>query len=465
MIMVMIISFSGRKGSGKTLLAQELVRRGFKKLSFADRLKEIISELFNFNLSDLSDPLKKEEKFLTSIKWTPECLEKLATMIGVSSLKFEPREFWSIRDILQFIGTDIIRNINENFHVQELEKKLSCNDNDNYVFDDVRFKNELELLRKYNAVPFFIIRPYYREYSNHQSEIDLQRFDFKHIILNDGSAHKLLRKTNMMLDSLLADSNKWQQDKDKWQQLLIKNDYDTQKCAEGLGCSRDKIVWWTTKLSINIDKNNYAYEHDCFSRIEKDSSYWAGLLSADGCIKFEPNKLIELVSKDEGLILGFQKFLKTNKPYSKRQSENDSLINYYTLTISDPYIFEDLKLWNLEAKKSTRNQIPDCLKNNDELLNYWICGLIDGDGSIYKINNGHSVAISILASGQIVDFIMNKYSNIQGRKYQEKDISNLFSLKFHGKAAVTFYKAIYRGAGMKRKWDIIIPFLSKVWHH
>ena len=56
----MLIALAGRKGSGKTTLCNEILERGFVKISFADKLKKIVASLYGWELNDLYSQEGKE---------------------------------------------------------------------------------------------------------------------------------------------------------------------------------------------------------------------------------------------------------------------------------------------------------------------------------------------------------------------------------------------------------------------
>ena len=61
-----IVALSGWKGSGKDTLANYLVDRyGFKRLAFADPLKDMVSEEYGIPRSHLDDPAFKEKPILS----------------------------------------------------------------------------------------------------------------------------------------------------------------------------------------------------------------------------------------------------------------------------------------------------------------------------------------------------------------------------------------------------------------
>lgn len=473
----MIIAFSGRKSSGKTTLSNYLIDKGFEKISFATELKNLVSKLYDFDIKDLSDTIKKESKLEIPLIWNEKKANELSRLLDIDKkLNSDFKNFFTIRDALQYIGTDILRSYDKDFHVKSIKKYISADKN--YVLDDVRFINELNFIKDIGGICIFIMRPYYfKDYSNHESEIQLNRKNFDHLILNDRSEKSLLKKFYRFEKGLLKSSKrerKFAISKPDLEELLKTK--STVKIAKDIGCSRDTVSWWCNRYLIPISRNRYTLNHDAFLNINKESAYWAGLLSADGCVKEarkthinRNNFVLELANNDRELIDGFQKFLKTDKPpYIKKSTEKNKKLSYL-LTINSPFIIDDIKLWNLEPRKSRNNKVPDCIKKNDELFKYWLVGLIDGDGSIYIRNsksrkfekNYKSIAISVLASKEIINYLIEKYPSIRCSVHQEKNINNLYNAKYNGKWAVKLYNEIYNGVGLKRKWSKVEPFLSK----
>ena len=164
----MIIAFSGRIGSGKSELAKICQNKGFEKLYFALPLKQLVANLIHVGIEDIN-PLKNV---------------KLNT----------------VRQLLQFIGTDIIRKYNPNWHVNKI--KTMIDKDKNYVFDDVRFPNELKLIKELGGDCWFIIRPIIYNVSNHISEISLTWKDFDDkVIINDGNLEKFIYKWTVFFEN------------------------------------------------------------------------------------------------------------------------------------------------------------------------------------------------------------------------------------------------------------------------
>lgn len=184
-----IIGFGGRISSGKSELAKICQEAGFKKLYFALPLKQLVADLIHVKLEEINS-LKNVEKnykfnkidylFLSGETGIPfETVEKEMSKI----------QFKTVRQLLQFIGTDLIRKYNTNWHVNKIREIIKHGEKDaNYVIDDVRFPNELDLVKELGGDYWFIVRPKIDNVSNHESETSLTWKDFGNkIIINDSS--------------------------------------------------------------------------------------------------------------------------------------------------------------------------------------------------------------------------------------------------------------------------------------
>lgn len=135
----MIIAFSGRRGTGKSVAAQYLVMNyGFKVISFAAKLKEIANILFPFEPKDLYG-INKEKPFL----------------------EYD----WSPRDFMIKFG-NFLRFWDENYWVNIALKGIKGN----IVIDDLRFKNEAKILKEKEAKLIRLER--YAKYNPYKGDID-----------------------------------------------------------------------------------------------------------------------------------------------------------------------------------------------------------------------------------------------------------------------------------------------------
>ena len=183
-----IIAFAGRLHSGKSVLADECEKLGYQKLYFALPLKKLSCKLTNMTMDELNE--KKRNNTPINLELT-ESLCKLISdetliPLGVVREKCLKKRLKCVRDVLQFIGTDLIREYNPNWHVDRVISMMKPNEK--YVIDDVRFHNEKEALTKLGTCIWFVIRPELDCISNHESESTLKWQDFGNkVIVNDSS--------------------------------------------------------------------------------------------------------------------------------------------------------------------------------------------------------------------------------------------------------------------------------------
>jgi len=178
-----IIGFIGKKGSGKDTAADFLCSEfGFKKVAFADPLKRACRELFSFN----DEQLYGDKKETVDAHW-----------------KITPRE------TLQFIGTEVFRehiqnlipHVKNNFWVERLEKEI-INNNFNYAISDVRFKNEIDMIKKLGGIIIKIERnETNNNFSNHISETEMDNINiYDNLILNDGALSEFEKKIKLIVN-------------------------------------------------------------------------------------------------------------------------------------------------------------------------------------------------------------------------------------------------------------------------
>lgn len=201
-----IISLSGRLGSGKSELAKVCVKHGYERMYFAYPLKDMLKRFFNLGSIEELNKLKSVVMDIGEV--TEEMIEFFSVNTGIdkeicAETLSRVKPTFTMRDWLQFIGTDLIRTYDSEWHVRNT---MACLDeNKNYVFDDTRFPNEIEALINRGAEVWYIVRNKTDNVSNHESEtkLSLDSEYFKgHIIPNDGP---LERFTSMWEDYISQD--------------------------------------------------------------------------------------------------------------------------------------------------------------------------------------------------------------------------------------------------------------------
>lgn len=136
----MIYGICGYIGSGKDTIGQYLLKKGYVKLSFAGVLKDVLSIMFDWEREIIEGDTEESREFRNKEdKWWSERLE---------IDNFTPRR------CMQWIGTELFRNnFHKNIWVFIVEKKIDklISEGKNIVITDARFKEELDLIKKYNG--------------------------------------------------------------------------------------------------------------------------------------------------------------------------------------------------------------------------------------------------------------------------------------------------------------------------
>ena len=196
-----IIGFCGRLQSGKSTIANVCEEFGYKRIYFAQPLKELCGNLLNVNIEKLNK-LKVENTPINFILNKDIC-EKISqqTLIPIEVIEgiCLDKQVDTVRDLLQFVGTDIIRKYNKDWHVNKIREMLKPNQK--YVIDDVRFQNEKELLEELGATLWFVVRPSLSNVSNHISETSVKWQDINNIIVNDKSLSYLETYWRMFMEN------------------------------------------------------------------------------------------------------------------------------------------------------------------------------------------------------------------------------------------------------------------------
>lgn len=195
-----IILINGKKRSGKDTTADFFVKKGYTKSAFGTKLKEFSAKILNISLDELEKYKNNEQKINIDFKDLEERffieLNKLqkeenysidrlnnydlktAPFFYDNFTKIDVRAFLQNINIVKFLFND------DNVWCKKID--LSS---DNIVISDLRFKHEFEYIKSlyHNITTIKVIgKNYYNNDKNsqHQSEIDLDDFEFDYHINN-----------------------------------------------------------------------------------------------------------------------------------------------------------------------------------------------------------------------------------------------------------------------------------------
>lgn len=368
-----IISFSGRKGSGKTELANVCSKYNYQVIYFADNLKDVVCKCLDISRETLEILKDKEIPFDLSNK-----TDYISKELQIDKKHINLKSYNSIREILQILGTDIIRKYNPDWHVNKTMLYLKENKDKNFCIGDCRFLNEKKMIENLGGESWFIIRPNQLNISNHISETELNWSFFNDkIIMNTMNKQDLIQK---------------------WNDYLYKR-------STGL----------EVECFVSSRLRNYSFLY-----LNEKSIYLLGFFTGSN-----------VFVKDNILIIENDKVLRL-KHVKDELKNNYNINNVNSISIYNPFIIENLKLWNVFKDKY---EIPSVIKDNLNFSKLWISGLIDACGEI------KDETLTIKHVKSILEYIC-KLLNIEFENFCEKlDLKNMYTLYLRGEKLIDFKKS------------------------
>lgn len=189
----MIIGICGLIGSGKGTVADILEENHcFDKVSFADTLKNAAATIFRWDRAMLEGDTKDSREKREQVD------EWWADRLGIPD--FSPRY------LLQYMGTEVMRdNLHPDIWVLSLERKIiECGPGD-YVVPDVRFPNEIRMIKRNGGKVWHVQRGELPDWFGqnpshiHASETSWNNEIFDATIYNNGTIDDL----KLTVDNLL----------------------------------------------------------------------------------------------------------------------------------------------------------------------------------------------------------------------------------------------------------------------
>lgn len=209
----MIVGVAGFIGSGKDTIADYLITfKGFRRMSYAEPLKDAISAIFGWD----RDLLEGTTKY--SREWRDTIDPWWAERLNIKHLT--PR--W----VLQQWGTEVGRRaFHDDIWIASIENRLRTI-KDNIVISDCRFPNELKSIKRAGGITVRVTRGpnpdwydaavdinkgYYTENYKaarkilednnvHASEYSSVGLDYDFYIQNDGTIDELHRKIDLVIN-------------------------------------------------------------------------------------------------------------------------------------------------------------------------------------------------------------------------------------------------------------------------
>lgn len=196
-----LIGLAGKKRSGKSELAKYTCSLDENAVvaTFATPLKMLCAKLANKGSIDELNAIKTLETYPIPIgnDWADIMKEEtglkkkdISALLKEKGTQFENKVIPNVRLLLQFVGTDIIRTIDPDWHANKTKEFILTNYGDSdktVIIDDVRFPNELDMIREeLGGTAVYVMRPTVFERDSHASEnsINWKMFKKNNIFIN-----------------------------------------------------------------------------------------------------------------------------------------------------------------------------------------------------------------------------------------------------------------------------------------
>jgi hypothetical protein len=174
-----LIGMAGYARSGKDTAADALTGIGFRRVAFADKLREFMYAL-NPQVLMNDNP-----------RWSASLsLRSVIDHHGWDGYKTSNCSNY-IRMLMQHVGTECVRDIlGEDIWLNFVLNGLDINED--YVITDVRFPNEVEAIRRMGGRVIYVMRPGIVPSNNHASDTTFNPMrDSDYIVRNDSSIEAL----------------------------------------------------------------------------------------------------------------------------------------------------------------------------------------------------------------------------------------------------------------------------------
>lgn len=177
-----IIAMIGKAGSGKDTAGAYISDEfGFKKDSFAGPIKRLVQDIFGLTYEEVHDRELREQPL-------------------------EHWPSWTVRKLLQFIGTELFRNeFGKSIWVKSQILRIQNSDIDKWIITDARFPNELSDMKKAFGDQFLSIKVV-REGCDGQTksgikEHESESYDLRgdYTVENNGTIDDLFRKIEVLM--------------------------------------------------------------------------------------------------------------------------------------------------------------------------------------------------------------------------------------------------------------------------
>lgn len=191
-----MIAISAKKRHGKDTVADYICQsRGYTKYALASVFKELLPIYLHYYLTPQmveGNGYDRESMIFipgqTVVSAFKIILSELGYHASIYTVDWEPIQLcnqWSVRKLMQTIGTDIGCNqVDKLIWMHNLAKKIWVGQS-NLVISDCRQEHEMSLMRQFGATVIHVVNPLIKNTDEHITEAGLAIEPFDIVIYND----------------------------------------------------------------------------------------------------------------------------------------------------------------------------------------------------------------------------------------------------------------------------------------
>lgn len=191
------------------------------------------------------------------------------------------------------------------------------------------------------------------------------------------------------------------------------------------------------ELRTSSQQHQKKFNHDYFKIIDtEEKAYWLGFIYADGCVTNDTFS-VKLSVKDAPHLGKLKKCMESDHNIGIYESRNGYNIGkkFCQFSINDKQLVLDLIDNGVCYRKSNILTFPNSSILPDNLVNHFIRGYFDGDGSVYVANKKYGyLGISFDGDYEFLSSLLSILSAITGTNSSiyKSSGDNHYSLKIGG---------------------------------
>jgi hypothetical protein len=234
--------------------------------------------------------------------------------------------------------------------------------------------------------------------------------------------------------------------------LYLVDNLTMKEIGEKFNISRWTVLDRLRKLGIRKNMRHFV-NHDSFNKFTKESCYWAGFIAADGNVS--KNMIhVELQYSDYRHLEKLCRFVNRDTMlWERSRLRGIKTFKYVTMSIVSNKIVKDVaEKFNIVPNKTFVLQPPNI---PDNMINHYIRGYIDGDGSIGWHKHSNKPRIHIVSGSKyIIKWLKSiiEKENITGNP-KIKCLGNKHNLEYSGLQTYSILDWLYAGSTEQTRLD------------